>query len=657
MSSVTERSVLRWKEWIPLVTQQQRLRNLIQVIAYNIHVKVEMMELKKTKKFYYYYTLHLTAMSSPMYTSEQLESENPKWAEIEINKLYGSANGVVIRLWVHVPDDVDSVITVWGIYFSGLVYIGPRLSCTDSSSFSPNSLILHMHGGYFTAPHCFLNPHPVTPRTLSIQLDAINVKPSYTIDLLLRLQSLQHSIKKESLATSVLQQQISEGLFAFTYQNSDNTRGSATLRKLLSKKSPPKADPGEVLAVKRELEMVRFKVKLLTEQKDLVQLTLQKRLTERNNLLEKNQDRESELMENFCCLRRETEKKREMKAELSECKAQLAQTSSLLDLRRREIISELSYIYPIVQLSDGRYTIRDVHLPNSEDFEGKDELMISVALGFVAHLVQMISYFLDVPTRYPICHFGSRSKIIDHITDSIPDKEREFPLYSRGKEKHAFNYGVYLLNKNIAQLRWYCGLTTSDLRHTLPNLQGLMNLKRDDIGRNVHVNKSQRKTGLSFSLDHGLDNVDARQVNSDPQPYTLERRHQNESIPPIHDLASLMLLDIPSHSKSSYSVDIPSSTSDIKHTQIENDDYQPKRSDDFQTKTADYDTQIKTSDQPHIETSYDPQIKISDDPQIKISNEDKNSCDIPETGQIIYESDSHDDFSPFKEDTSASHEI
>ena len=28
-----------------------------------------------------------------------------------------------------------------------------------------------------------------------------------------------------------------------------------------------------------------------------------------------------------------------------------------------------------------------------------------------------------------------------------------FPLYSKGKEKFQFNYGVYLLNKNIAQVR------------------------------------------------------------------------------------------------------------------------------------------------------------------------------------------------------------
>nr|BAN21317.1 hypothetical protein [Riptortus pedestris] len=558
MSGLTPRGILRWKEWIPLVTQQQRLRNLMQVTAYNIQVQESTLEKKKRKKLSYYYTLHLSAMSSPFYTSEHLESEHPKWTELEINREYGSANGVVIRLWAHIPDeDDDDVITVWGVYFSGLVYIGPRLICTDASSLSANSIVLHMHGGYFTAPHCFINPHPVTPRTLSIQLPAVQVKPSYAVKLLLRLQSLQHAIKKESEATSVLREQISMGMFASSNENTNSSRGSATLRKLLSRQGPPKAHPHQILAVKKEIEMIKFKVKVLGEQRDILQTAVQKKLNEKNILLEKNQDKESELMENFCCLRRETEKKRELKTQLNECKSQLMQTTALVGMRRRELISELAYIYPIAQLPDGRYTIRDVHLPNSEDFEGKDEIMISVALGFVAHLVQMISYFLDVPTRYPICHFGSRSKIIDHITDNIPDKEREFPLYSRGKEKHSFNYGVYLLNKNIAQLRWYCGLTTSDLRHTLPNLQALMNLnKKDDIKRRLEIGKNKKRTGLSCSLDQGLNNVALQGVNSDPQHYTTsERRQRCETAPPIHDLASLMLLDIPNQGSSSYGSD------------------------------------------------------------------------------------------------------
>eukprot|EP00066_Takifugu_rubripes_P026003 XP_011615269.1 PREDICTED: UV radiation resistance-associated gene protein-like isoform X2 [Takifugu rubripes] len=48
-----------------------------------------------------------------------------------------------------------------------------------------------------------------------------------------------------------------------------------------------------------------------------------------------------------------------------------------------------------------------------------------------------------------------------------------FPLYSRGERFH-FEYGVYLLNKNIAQLRYQHGLTTPDLQQTLPNLKNFL---------------------------------------------------------------------------------------------------------------------------------------------------------------------------------------
>ena len=52
-----------------------------------------------------------------------------------------------------------------------------------------------------------------------------------------------------------------------------------------------------------------------------------------------------------------------------------------------------------------------------------------------------------------------------------------FPLYSRGKERFQFNYAVYLLNRNIAQLRFSLGLPTNDLRMTLPNLKSLLETK------------------------------------------------------------------------------------------------------------------------------------------------------------------------------------
>lgn len=77
------------------------------------------------------------------------------------------------------------------------------------------------------------------------------------------------------------------------------------------------------------------------------------------------------------------------------------------------------------QSPDGKYKICDVILPNSENFDGYQELDLSAALGFTLHLVQMISYIINVPLRYPVVHYGSRSKIVDHINNKIPSKECE----------------------------------------------------------------------------------------------------------------------------------------------------------------------------------------------------------------------------------------
>ncbi len=121
-----------------------------------------------------------------------------------------------------------------------------------------------------------------------------------------------------------------------------------------------------------------------------------------------------------------------------------------------------------------------------------------------------------------VCDF----KLLKLISSWIVYKHRcvtwsfccSFPLYSKGKERFQFSYGVYLLNKNIAQvrlhatfpfmctlksdgssfvlmvpflyqhrtvlldsslfqMRYYCGLGTTDLRMTLPNLKTLLELR------------------------------------------------------------------------------------------------------------------------------------------------------------------------------------
>lgn len=45
-------------------------------------------EKKETRWFYY--TIHRTSMSSPLYTSEAIDSTSPRWASLEVPTLYST---------------------------------------------------------------------------------------------------------------------------------------------------------------------------------------------------------------------------------------------------------------------------------------------------------------------------------------------------------------------------------------------------------------------------------------------------------------------------------------------------------------------------------------------------------------------------------------
>ncbi|CAG9572912.1 unnamed protein product [Danaus chrysippus] len=145
----------RCREWTPLTTQQLRLRSLIQIVGYNIRPP------ESRHQCSYFLTLHHTIMSAPFYTSERISSPHPKWKEIdsEITRCMSSTN-VIIRIWCHIispsKDDnekcevQDNIIQTWGVYFSGLRYIGANLALNFTSDcFKSNTLVFQMHGGYF----------------------------------------------------------------------------------------------------------------------------------------------------------------------------------------------------------------------------------------------------------------------------------------------------------------------------------------------------------------------------------------------------------------------------------------------------------------------------------------------------------------------------
>lgn len=62
-----------------------------------------------------------------------------------------------------------------------------------------------------------------------------------------------------------------------------------------------------------------------------------------------------------------------------------------------------------------QFRIRGIYLPNSI-YDGQNDELIATALGFTAHLVSMLAFYLEIPLRYPTVPMGSRAKITDVVS-------------------------------------------------------------------------------------------------------------------------------------------------------------------------------------------------------------------------------------------------
>ncbi|TYJ54739.1 hypothetical protein B9479_004587 [Cryptococcus floricola] len=104
-----------------------------------------------------------------------------------------------------------------------------------------------------------------------------------------------------------------------------------------------------------------------------------------------------------------------------------------------------------------------------------DERTTSSALALSAHLVQLLANLSGLPgggLPYPITCAGSKSAVRDVV--SVMQGARNFPLFARGVERYRYEYGVFLLNKDIEMLMQEANIRLLDLRQTLPNLKTLL---------------------------------------------------------------------------------------------------------------------------------------------------------------------------------------
>jgi hypothetical protein len=173
---------------------------------------------------------------------------------------------------------------------------------------------------------------------------------------------------------------------------------------------------------------------------------------------------------------------------ISDLSTQHTSVKASITQQRRRIAHDLSKIYPISPVPDQSlaFTIRGMTLPNSEALDTATPESLAAALGHVSHTIQLLSLYLGAILPYPCRPRSSTSTILDPIsilnttsgtgtTTSKPISDetaaRTFPLFAKGAVRFRFEYGVFLLNKDVEiLLSTHFGVRVLDIRQTLPNL-------------------------------------------------------------------------------------------------------------------------------------------------------------------------------------------
>ena len=138
----------------------------------------------------------------------------------------------------------------------------------------------------------------------------------------------------------------------------------------------------------------------------------------------------------------------------------------------RRICEDIQVVFPIDPIRNKtlHFSIKGVYLPNAAfDDTNRDE--IAAALGMTARLIHLLSLYLSAPLPYRIDMAKGEPYIEDRI--SVALTQRRFPLQPTNVA-YKFEYGVFLLNKDLEFLMAKAGLRTMDIRHTLPNLKYLL---------------------------------------------------------------------------------------------------------------------------------------------------------------------------------------
>ncbi|TKA68478.1 hypothetical protein B0A55_08940 [Friedmanniomyces simplex] len=461
LSKMRRRSTLEWANATPQ-RRQEKLENVTAERMADI-----------------FFSVHVEGVEEPVYVSETgKRTMNPTFRHIDWSACGPGVTRLgqlTIRIWVK-----SAKVRSWRqllelqLTLTSLQYLGKSLEQWHHA-LPQNAVVFHLTDGVYTAFPSLTSyvPPPAAPSTRK----AISTRllSTSSFDALLRLAKLDDSIQDALAIRNKIALDLENLLQANHAALTDHDRvpeaedrlktfdyASKTVQKQLDKARKQQDEKREALRSRRELMAVD---------------------------LERRKLRADEMGRH--------------RPELQHFRDDLVTRRRGITAQRRRICDDLQRIYPIVPLPGAKkslaFSLHGLPLPD-DDLETGDpppppldtmdkDAISAAALGYVAHILLLLSFYLRQPLPYPVDSRNSSSTIEDPISllktsgtgstkqsDPADEKRlRTYPLFSKGVPRFRYEYGLFLLNKNIQTLlEGAYGVRVVDLRQTLPNLKYLL---------------------------------------------------------------------------------------------------------------------------------------------------------------------------------------
>ena len=373
---------------------------------------------------------------------------NPTFRDFDLN-VYGPSitrqDELTIKFWAKTDKQPKNILLVeLQVCLRSLQYIGKSLE-NFLHPLPQNCILLHLADGIYTS----FTDLPLEEPVLAISQLSKNSQSTSSFDALMRLSNLDDCIQDALATQEQLRAQISNLLEeqrkprdAINESSQAAQSLASTKRSLAQSRKAHQAVQNRCFELQASLERRRKTISSgnLTQRKAQTQLT-------------------------------------SAHSDLNARNASIQSMKTSLTGQTRRICEDLLAIYPIEPLEQKplSFTIRNLHLPNAATASESDADSTAAALGYIAHLANLLSFYLLTPIPYPPSPHGSTSTIQDPISTNLPSAAaRVFPLYQKGAVTYRYEYGVFLLNSDIELLMGRQGSRMVDLRHTLPNLKYLL---------------------------------------------------------------------------------------------------------------------------------------------------------------------------------------